>query len=157
MNDVFPRVDRERKEDIYNDGGEMPIFTYSGSDTSVYGELPNETENVNASEEPRQGSNIGTIAYHKDQTIEGYSISDELHYRSDGYISKTYDPDMYTKSCMARGAVIIKVNEAVWEGLPDHEHILWGRLGCIEKVKGTSPRLIERVLPEANKAQYWKC
>ena len=35
VNDVFPRVDRERKEDIYNDGGEMPIFTYSGSDTSV--------------------------------------------------------------------------------------------------------------------------
>ena len=53
---------------------------------------------------------------------------------------------------MARGAVIIRVNEAVWEGLPHHEHILLERLGCIEKVKGTSPRLIERVLPETNKA-----
>ena len=130
----------------------MPIFTYSGSDTSEYGESPNETENVNTSEEPRQGSNIGTIAFCKDQTIEGYPIPDELHYRSDGYISKTYDPDMYTNTCMARGAIIITVNEAVCEGLPHHEHNLWGRLGCIERVKGTSPRLIERVLPEANKA-----
>ena len=129
----------------------MPIFTYSGSDTSEHGKSPNETENVNTSEEPRQESNIGTIAYGKDQTIEGYPIPDELHYRSDGYISKTYDPDMYTNTCMPRGAVIITVNEAVWEGLQHHEHILWGRLGCIEKVKGTSPRLIERVLLKANK------
>ena len=53
---------------------------------------------------------------------------------------------------MPRGAVIITVNEAVWEGLQHHEHILWGRLECIEKVKGTSPRLIERVLLKANKA-----
>ena len=26
VNDVFPREDRERKEDIYKDGGEMPFF-----------------------------------------------------------------------------------------------------------------------------------
>ena len=133
--------------------GRCLFFTYSGSDTSEHGESPNETENVNTSrEEPRQGSNIGTIAYRNDQTIEGYPFPDELRYHSDGYISKTYDPDMYTKRCMARGAIIITVNEADWEGLLHHEHILWGRLGCIERVKGTSPRFIERVLPEANKA-----
>ena len=37
-------------------------------------------------------------------------------------------------------------------GLPEYERILWGRLGDIQAVKGTSPRLIERVIPEAQQA-----
>ena len=37
-------------------------------------------------------------------------------------------------------------------GLQEYERILWGRLGDIETVKSTSPRLIERVVQEAQKA-----
>ena len=44
------------------------------------------------------------------------------------------------------------VNRLVWMGLPEHECILWGRLGDIEKVYSTSPRVIERVILEAQKA-----
>ena len=36
--------------------------------------------------------------------------------------------------------------------IPKHERILWGRLGDIEQGKDTSPRLIEKVIPEAQKA-----
>ena len=32
----------------------------------------------------------------KDQIIEGYQAGDERQYRSDGYISKTYDPDAWS-------------------------------------------------------------
>ena len=35
------------------------------------------------------------------------------------------------------------------------QRILWGQLGDIEKVNGTSPRLIEKVMPEAQKAIQW--
>ena len=90
----------------------------------------------------------------KDQIIEGYRAVDELQYRSDGYISKTYDSDAWTKRLgqLEQGKTIIMVNRLVWMGLPEHERILWGRLGDIEQVKGTSPRLIEKVMPEAQKA-----
>ena len=93
-----------------------------------------------------------TIHSSKDQIIEGYQEPDELHYRNDGYVSKTYDPAMYMKTRLEQGATIITVSHAVWMGLPDHERILWERLGDIKRVKGTSPKLIERVLPEAQKA-----
>ena len=88
----------------------------------------------------------------KDQIIEVYKAVDELQYRSDGYISKTYDPDVWTKRRLGQGMTIIMVNRLVWMGLPEHERVLWGRLGDIEQVKETSPRLIEKVIPEAQKA-----
>ena len=53
---------------------------------------------------------------------------------------------------LGQGITIIKVNRLVWRGLQGHERILWGQLGDIEQVKGTSPRLIEKVMPEAQKA-----
>ena len=59
---------------------------------------------------------------------------------------------MYTKKRLEQGATIITVNSTVWMGLPEYERILWGRLGDIETVEGTSPRLIESVIPEAQKA-----
>ena len=56
------------------------------------------------------------------------------------------------KTQLEQGNTIITVNCLVWMGLPDHEGVLWGRLGDIEKVNSTSPRLIEIVIPEAQKA-----
>ena len=53
---------------------------------------------------------------------------------------------------LQQGATIITVNCLVWMGLPEHEGMLWGRLGYIKKVRGTSPSFIEIVMPEAQKA-----
>ena len=66
---------------ISYDGGEMPIYTYPGSETSEYEEPFTKT-----SEEPPQESRIVTIDSSKDQIIGAYQAVDELqvHYRNDG-------------------------------------------------------------------------
>ena len=56
------------------------------------------------------------------------------------------------KRCLEQGATIIMVNRTVWMVFPEHELILWGRLGDIENVTSIFPRLIERVIAEAQKA-----
>ena len=83
--------------DIYYNGGEMHIYTYTGSETSEYEEPFNETEDTKTSQEPPQESKIDTIDSLRDQIIRGYQAVNELHYRNDGYISKTYDPDFIRK------------------------------------------------------------
>ena len=47
--------------------------------------------------------------------------ADELQYRSDGYVSKTYDP--LSKRQMVQRNTPITVNRLVWMGLPEHELI----------------------------------
>ena len=132
----------------------MPIYAYPGSESSKCEESFNKTEDHKNTGEPPQESLIVDIDSSKDQImiIEGCQAVDELQYRSDGYISKPCDPEAWTKTVLEKGATIIMVNCLVWRGFSEHECILWGRLGGIEKVKGTSPRLIERVIPEAQKA-----
>ena len=58
---------------------------------------------------------------------------------------------------MLQRNTLITVNRLVRIELPEHERIMWGRLGEIEAVKGTSPRLIKTVTPDVQKAiQYAK-
>ena len=117
-------------------------------------QLFDKTEDHKTSEEPPQESLIVDIDSSKpqDQIIEGYQAVDEFQYSSDGYISKTYDPDAWTKRRLEQGITIITVNPLVWRGLPEYERILWGRLADIEQVESTSPRLIKKVMQEAQKA-----
>ena len=110
-------------------------------------QLFDKTEDHKTSEEPPQESLIVDIDSSKpeDQIIEGYQAVDEFQYSSDGYISKTYDPDAWTKRRSEQGITIITVNPLVWRGLPEYERILWGRLADIEQVESTPPRLIKKV------------
>ena len=90
----------------------------------------------------------------KDQILKGYQEDDELQYRGNGCISKTYDPVVLSKRPIVQRNTLITVNRLVWMGLPEHAHIMSGRLGEIEPVtvKGISPRLIETVTPDVQKA-----
>ena len=121
--------------DITNDGTEMPIYTYPGSDSSSepgpseYDESFNKTEDHKITGAPLQESWIVGIVSSKDQIIESYQAVDELQYRSDGYISKTYDPDAWKITLLEQGKTIVMVNHFVWTGLPEYERILWMRLG----------------------------
>ena len=83
------------------------------------------TEDDETTGEPPQESLIVDIETSKDQIIKGYQAVDELQYRSDAYISKTYDPDAWTKGQLEQEMTIITVNRLVWMGLPEHECILW--------------------------------
>ena len=53
---------------------------------------------------------------------------------------------------MVQGNTLITVNHSVWMDLPEHVRNMWERLGEIEPVKGTSPRLLETVTPDVQKA-----
>ena len=53
---------------------------------------------------------------------------------------------------MVQGNTLITVNHSVWMDLPEHVRNMWERLGEIEPVKGISPRLIETVTPDVQKA-----
>ena len=88
----------------------------------------------------------------KDQSLKGYQEDEELQYRSNQYVSKTYDPFALSKIPKVQRNTLISVNRLVWMGLPEHERIMWGRLGEIEPVKGSSPGLIETVTPDVQKA-----
>ena len=79
--------------DISYDGGEMPIYTYPGSETSEYEESFDKIEDTKTTEEPPQERQILTICSAKDQIIGGDQVVDEFYYRDDGYISKTHDSD----------------------------------------------------------------
>ena len=46
----------------------------------------------------------------KDQSLGGYPEDDKRQYRSDGNISKTYDPVALSKRPMAQGHTLITVN-----------------------------------------------
>ena len=81
VNDVFSGTNRERKMDITNDGTEMPIYTYPGSDSSSepgpseYDESFNKTEDHKITGAPLQESWIVGIVSSKDQIIESYQLS----------------------------------------------------------------------------------
>ena len=79
--------------DISYDGGEMPIYTYPGSESSGYDQSFDKTEDHKTTGEvpgePPQESRIEDIDSSKDQIIEGHQAVDEFQYRSNGYISKT--------------------------------------------------------------------
>ena len=116
----------------------MPIYTYPGSETSEYKESFDKIEDTKTTEEQPQESQMVTIGSAKNQIIGGYQEVDEFYHSDDGYISKMYDSDTWIKRRLEQGATIIMVNRAVWMGLPEHERILWGRLGDIEKVNSIS-------------------
>ena len=142
--DVFSGLNRERKTNIKYDGGEMPNYAYPGSESSEHDQSFDKTEDHETTEESRQQSPKVDDELMKDQTLEGYQEDDERQYRSDGNMSKTYDPVTVSKRPMVQGNTLIKVNHLVWVELPEHEHIMWERPGEIERVKGTSPNSLRR-------------
>ena len=133
VNDAFPGVYRERKEDFYNDVGRYLSLR-------IQDQIP-----VNLENHPTRLKMSTHLKYHAKEATLGLLCMARIRPLKDipfptSFITAVMDtyprlmiqiPDMYTNTCMPRGAVIITVNEAVWEGLLHHEYILWGRLGCI--------------------------